>query len=140
MNTCKNVFAYHTFVQHDGVLIIVSLPRHICHQKVLTQSQFSVLCTISFCQDLTRNNSVSLIDDGTEVDGHVLIGTTELGYAVFFKRGFKTYKLFIFSAVIQNADGCCINVFNNTITFGCNHGTAVLTNLTFDTCTNNRSF
>ena len=39
----QKVFAHHAFVQHDGILIVVSLPRHVCHQQVLTQSKLALL-------------------------------------------------------------------------------------------------
>ena len=36
MNGSQQVFTHHTFIQNNGILIVISLPRHISHQQVLS--------------------------------------------------------------------------------------------------------
>jgi hypothetical protein len=44
MNRGQQIFAYDTLVEHDGILIVVTLPRHVSNQEVTTKasSPFSV--------------------------------------------------------------------------------------------------
>ncbi len=130
-----DVLADNALVQHDGILIVISLPRHVGHEQVLTQCQLAVCGRIAFGKDVALLHAVALVADGTEVDGHVLVGATELGNAIFLQRRLKAYEFLILSAVIKNADGGGINIVNHAIAFGSNHGAAVLTNLLLNTGT-----
>ena len=140
VNRSQQVFAYHTFVQYDSILIVVTFPRHVSNQQVLTQCQFTLFSRITFSQDVTFLHTLASVANRTQVNRHVLVSLTELRYSIFFQSRFKTYELFVFCTVIQNTDSSSINVVNNTISFRSNLRTRVSYQLTFDTCTYDRRF
>ena len=140
MYRSQNVFAYYAFVQYDSILIVVTLPRHVSYQQVLTQCQFAISCRVTFCQDITFLNALTFRANRTQVDSHALVSLAELRNRIFFQRRFKAYKLFIISTVVKNTDSSSIYEFNHTITFSRNLSTRVFAQLTFDTGTYDRSF
>ena len=138
MNRGQHILTNHTFRNNDSVLIVVTLPRHISHNKVTTQCQLSVLCSITLSKDITLLHALTLITDRTKVYNHVLVSTTELRNTILLQSRLKAYKLLIICTIIENTDCSSINILNNTITFRCNHCTWILTNLLLKTCTNDR--
>ena len=139
MNRSQNILADNTLVEHDSILVVVTLPRHICHKEVTTQSKFTVLSSITFSQDITLLDALSLITDRTQVDGHILVGTTELRDTILFQSRFKRYELLVLSAVVQDTDSGRINILDDTLALSGDHRTRVLADLFLNTCTNNRS-
>ena len=117
----KNILTYNTLVKHDGILVVVTLPRHVGNQQVLTQCQLSVFGRVAFGQNLALYYPIALITDRTEVDGHILVGTTELGNTVFFESRLEADELLVFCTVIENTDGGSIYILNNTAALCCNH-------------------
>ena len=139
MNRCKDVLTYDTLVEHDGILIVITLPRHICHEQVTSKCQLSILGCISLSEYVTSLHSLSLVANRTEVDCHVLVGATELRNAVFLQCRFETYELLVLSAVVEDTDCCRIHIFDNAIALGSNHGARVLAHLLLNTSTHDRS-
>ena len=139
MHTGQDIFTYNTLVQYDGILIIVALPRHVSNKQVLAKCQFTCLGRVAFCQDITSLNTLSFLTDRTEVDGHILVGTTELGNTVFLHRRFEAYEVLFLCTVVENTDCCSINIIHNTLALGSNHCAAVLTYLLLNAGTYNRS-
>ena len=140
MDWGQNIFAYHALVQYNGILIVIAFPWHVSHQKVLTQSQFSLLGRITFRQNVPGFYALAFIADRTKVNRHILVCTTELRDAVFFQRRLETYELFFFRTVVQNTNGRSVHIFNHAITLSRNHRTGILTYLFFYTGTYNRRF
>ena len=95
MNGSEDILANHAFVEHDSILVVVTLPRHVCHKKVTSQSQFTVLSGITLSEDIALMNMLTLLADGAEVDGHVLVRTAELGNGIFLNVGIEAYKFFV---------------------------------------------
>ena len=139
MDAGEDILAHHTFVEHNGVLIIVTLPGHVGNQQVLAQCQLAVLGAVAVGQNLALLHTVALADDGAQVDGHVLVGAPELGYAVFLERRLEADKLLVLGAVIEDADGGSVHIVHRTGSLGGNHGAAVLAHLALDTCTHDGS-
>ena len=139
MHRGENVFANHALVEHDGVLIVVTLPRHVSYEKVTSQSQLSVLSGIAFGEDVALVNSLTFLANGSEVDGHVLVGAAELGNGIFLHVGIKADKLFVLTAFVGNANGGGIHKFNDAVTFCHNHGAGIFADLLLDACADNRS-
>ena len=100
MNRCKDILTHHTLVEHDGILIVVTLPRHVSHEQVTTECQLAVLCSITLCQDIASLYALTLVTDRTKVNHHVLVGTTELRNAVFLQGGLEAYELLILGTVV----------------------------------------
>ena len=51
----EEVFADEAFVQHDSILIVVTLPRHISDLDVTTESEFTGLGRVPFGKDITSS-------------------------------------------------------------------------------------
>ena len=139
MNAGQDILTNNTLVQYDSILIVITLPRHVCNQKVLTQSQLTSLGRVTLGEDVTGLYTLALLANGTQVDGHVLVSTTELGNAVFLHRRLEAYEVFLLCTVVKDTDSCCINIVNNTVALGSYHCTAVLAKLLLNTGTYDRS-
>ena len=136
---CQYILTNNTFVQHYSILIIISFPRHESHFQILTQSQFPVFGRISFCKNLTGNHTISLMTNRTQIDSCTLICLTELRYCIFFNRIFETNEFLVFSTIITNTYRSSIDKFDHPCSFSCNLRTRVTYQLTFKTCTYDRS-
>ena len=100
MYRCQYVLTHHALVEHYGILIVVTLPRHVGNEKVASQCQLAVLSGITLGEDVSSLHSLSLVADRTEVDGHVLVGAAEFRYAVFLQCRLEAYELLVVGAVI----------------------------------------
>ena len=74
MHRSEDVVAHHPFGDHDGVLEIVTLPRHESHFQVASQCQLAFLRRIAFGQDLALGYLLTLADDRFEGDRRILVG------------------------------------------------------------------
>ena len=83
MNRGKDIIAYHTFAEHNSVLIVVTLPRHVCNKQVTSESKLTIFSSVSFCKYITGFHTLTLVTDRTQVDCHILVCTTELRNAIF---------------------------------------------------------
>ena len=140
MHRSEDVVTHHTFVEHDSIFVVVTLPRHISHEEVATQSQFTVFSGITFGKNITGLDTLTLVADGAQVDGHVLIGTTEFGDIIFYRSRIKRHKFFVFRAVVSDDNLRGINVVDHAIAFGRNHRAAVFADLLFNACTHDGGF
>ena len=123
MNRGKHVVAYQTLGEHDGILVVVTLPRHVSHEQVATQGKLAILSGIALGQDVTLRHTLSLLAERTQVDGHILVGTAELRNAVFLQSGLEADKLLVLSAIVEDADGGSIDVLDDTVALGNDHRT-----------------
>ncbi|CUP15559.1 Uncharacterised protein [Segatella copri] len=123
MYRCQYVITNHTFRNNNSILIVVTLPRNISYKQITAQSQLTVFCRITLSQDITLLYTLSLITDRTQVDGHILVGTTELRNTILLQSWFEAYKLIVFCAIVKDTDSCSINIFDNALTFCSNHST-----------------
>ena len=60
-------------------------------------------------------NALTLVTNWTKVDGHTLVGATELGNAILLQCRLEAYKLLVVGAVVEDADGRCIYILDNTL-------------------------
>ena len=42
MNRGQDILGHHTLVEHNGVLVVVTFPRHVSHLKVASKGKFAV--------------------------------------------------------------------------------------------------
>ena len=129
MDRGQDILTDDALVKHDGILIVVTLPRHVSHKEVTTQCQLTILGGITLGQDITLLHTLALITDRTQVDGHILVGTTELRDTIFLQGRLEADKLLIFGTVVKDTDGRSVNILHDTIALGSHHRTRILTNL-----------
>ena len=79
VNRGEDIFANHTFVQHDGILVVVTLPRHEGHLEVAAQSQLTVFGRITLGENIAGFHTVAFVADRTQVDRGALVGLAEFG-------------------------------------------------------------
>ena len=123
MNRSQDILTDDALVQHDGILIVITLPRHISHKQVTTQSQLTILGGITLSQDIALLHTLSLFADRTQVDGHVLVRTTELSNTIFFQSWFEANKLFVLSTIVKDTNGRSVNILYNAIALSGHHRT-----------------
>ena len=140
MYRSEDVFAHHALVEHDGVLVVVTLPRHVCHQEVATECKFAVFRCITFGEDVTGLDALSLFADGTQVDGHVLVRTTELGNIIGNGRGVESAIFFVFRAIVGDDNLRSVYEINHTVALCRDHCAAIFADLLFNTRSDNRRF
>ena len=138
MNRCKNILTDHTLRDYDGILIVVTLPRHVSDKEVASKCELTILCSIAFGKDITLLYTLTLITNRTEVDNHILVGAAELRNAVFLCCRLEANELVLLTTVVENTDCRSVNIFNDTIALSGNLRTAILTNLLLKSCTDDR--
>ena len=140
MYRSKDVLTHDALVEHDSILIVVTLPRHVCHKEITAQSQLAVFSGIALGKDVALLHTLPLVADRTQVDGHVLVRAAELRNTVFLQSWLKRDELLVLGAVVKNTDGCSIDIFDDTVALGGNHGARILTHLLLYTSAHDRSF
>ena len=140
MDRSKDILTDDALVKHDGILIVVTLPRHVSHQEVTTQCQLTILGGVALGQDITLLHTLALLTDRAQVDGHILVRTAELRDAVFLQGRLEADKLLILCTVVKDTDGRSVNILHDTIALGSHHRTGILTNLLLNTGTHDRCF
>ena len=118
VNRCEDVLTHHALVEHDSVLIVISLPGHVCHLEVTSQSQFTVLGRVALGEQVALLDTLAAVADGAQVDGCALVGLAEFGQTVLTDRLVETDELLVLGAVVADADNIGIDILNNTSTLG----------------------
>ena len=52
MDGSKDILAHHAFVEHDGVLIVVTLPGHERHFQVAAERELTLLGGVALGEDI----------------------------------------------------------------------------------------
>ena len=103
----KDIFSYQTFVQQNGVLVVVAFPCHEADQSIFTQRNFAVCSCRTVCQYLSLVYPFAGIDDRTLVDTGRLVGTLVL----------LEYIFMCLVLVVHQNDLVCGNGVDDTIIF-----------------------
>ena len=138
MHRSQDVLTDYTLIQHNGILVVVTFPRHVSHQQVLAQCQFAIFRRVTFSQNLSLSYTLAFFTNGTKVNRHILIGTTPLRDVVFLQSRFKAYELFVFRAVVQDTDSRSIHKVDHAIAFCSDLRAGIMCQLAFNACTHNR--
>ena len=119
MNGCEYVPLYHLLGEHDGILVVVTLPRHKCYHQVAAESKLSVLAGITFGENLSLDNLVTLAYDRLEEYGCALVGPAVDRKLVNGLLRREAYEDFILGTVVLDMDFVGIHVSHFTVTL-CN--------------------
>ena len=94
----------HLLGEHDGVLIVVALPRHERNLEVPSECELSVLGGVAFGKHLTCFNPFALSDNRLEGDGRALVGSAvDRKLVCGLLRG-EAYEPLIFALVVLDTD------------------------------------
>ena len=135
MDRGQDILTDDALVKHD----VITLPRHVSHEQVTTQCQLTILSGIALGQDITLLHTLALITDRAQVDGHILVGTTELRDTILFQSGLEAHELLILCTIIKDTYGSRIHILHDAIALGGNHRTRVLADLLLNTGSHDRS-
>ena len=116
----EDVFAYHAFVEHDCVLIVVTFPRHECNLEVASECELAVFGRVAFGEDGAVGDTLTFFTYRTKVNGGALVGFAEFGDVVFLDSIFESNEFFVFGAVVADAYHCGIDKFNHAVALCCN--------------------
>ena len=120
MHRGEEVLPNHAFVQHHGVLIVVSLPRHVGHFHVPSQRQFAILRGVAFCQNVTLLHPLARMTNGPQIDRRTLVRLAPLGDVVSLNCILETDEFFFLSPVVFDLYTGRIYEHNLALSFG-NH-------------------
>ena len=140
MQGSENIFADHALVDHDGVLKVVSFPRHERYQQVAAQGQLTALRSVAFAKNLTFFHTFSLHYDGAQVDGGALVGLQKLHQRIHLDVAFKANQGVFFGAVVGNVNLVGIYVLDRSQTFCVDQHTGIPRHLLLQTGSNNWGF
>ena len=139
MNGCEKIFTHHFFIDNDGILKVVTLPRHECHFQVTAQGQLTILNCITFSKEVTIFHTLSFGHSWAQCDRGFLVGFDEFGQFVHQQVICKADKLLGFVTLIPNMDLVCIYELDYTITFSMQLNPCITGSLSFQSGTNDRS-
>ena len=139
MHGSKDILTHHALVEHDSILIVITLPRHERHFQVSTQGKLTLLSGITLCQDIAALHTLTHLADRTEVDRGALVGTAELRNLIFLCSRLKFHVILILGTVILDSDDSGIYEFNYAGTLRHNLSAGVADELSLDTGANDRS-
>ena len=78
MNRCINIISYDFFVKENRILVVITFPGHKADKCVLTDSNFTVVCSRTVSENFAFLNSLSSFNNRTLVDTCTLVRTKEL--------------------------------------------------------------
>ena len=79
MNGREAIFLYHTLGDEDGILIVVTIPRHESDQHVLPQGQLTHVGGRTIGQYIAACNHITNLDQRSLVNAGVLVGACVFG-------------------------------------------------------------
>ena len=82
MNGRKDVVLDDLLADEDGVLEVVTVPRHECDERVSTQRQFAAIGARAVRDDLALLHMVAFFDENLLIDAGRSVGTHELAHGI----------------------------------------------------------
>ena len=135
----QDILTHHALVEHDSVLIVVTLPGHVSHLKVAAQSQLAVLGRVTLGEDVALAHALSAFADGAQVDGRALVGLAELRQMVHLYGVVKRHEVLLLSAVVADADNVGVDIFHHARALGLDLSAAVVSQTLLDASTHDGS-
>ena len=110
MHRGEYVLTHDTLRDDDGVLEVITLPRHERHLQIPTQSQFAISRRIALRKDLPLDDALPWQDYRTQVNTRALIRLLELRQNVLLGVRVKANETLILGPVIVDNYLVCINI------------------------------
>ena len=134
----EDILTHHALVEHDGILIVVTLPRHVSHLEIAAQSQLTIAGRITLGENIALLHLLTLVAHRTQIDGGALVGLAELRQEVLLHRLLEAYKSLVLGLLIAYADDVGVNILYNTGALGLDLSAAVECQSLLDASTHNR--
>ena len=129
MNRGVDILLDHAFRDHDGILEIISVPRHEGDEHIATQSEFAVFRIRTVCKNITNLDHLPLLDDRMLVDTCAAVGAHELAEVIDTNSVFRIILDLLLSfgkfAILGNDDSLGIDRGNFAVGFGNHHRTGI---------------
>ncbi len=139
MHRCEDILTHHTLIEHDGVLIVVTLPGHERNLEVTAEGELTLLGGVTLGEDVTLHHTLTLVADRAKVYGSALVGLAELGQMILLHAVLERGELLLLGAVITDAYHGGVDKLDHTGTLGHYLGAGVADQLTLDACTDDRA-
>ena len=130
MHRCIIIILHDFFRNNNGIFVVVTIPRHICHAKIASYRKFTIIDRLSVSQDLSFCNFLSSEDTSPLMYDHSSIGNFESA---------KWICLF-FSVSINHRNMLCIDTNHFPISLCLDHISRTFTHHAFHTSTNDWRF
>ena len=140
MHRGEEVFADKALIEHNSILIVVPLPRHVSNLDVATKSKLTSLRGVPFGEDIPSLDTLTLETDGAQVDRGALVCLAELGEVVGRDGILEANEDLILGTIIADLNAGRIDEDNFTGTLSHDLRTRVTHQLALNTRTYDRSF
>ena len=121
----EHIPLHHLLGEHDGILVVVTLPRHERNLEVPSESKLAVLGGVAFGKYLTGLDPVTLSYYRLEGDSSALVGpAVDRKLVCGLLRG-EADEFLILAAVVPDADLVGVNIGDFAGAFGDDLGTGV---------------
>ena len=114
----EDIPADHPFRKHDGVLVVVSFPRHERYLEVPSECQLAVLGGVAFCHYLSCLHLVSLAYCRLEENGRALVCPPVYRKLVDSHIRRVADEFLVFGTVVFHVDLVGIHIDNLSASFG----------------------
>ena len=120
----EHVVLDETLGQDDGVLVVVALPWHEGHKKVLPQGELTVVRARTIGDQVARLKLVTLVDERTLVDAGVLVRSAELCQGIGLLAEHTTHSVLL-TRLVLNHHPVTADLSHGAGAFGDDHVTGV---------------
>ena len=114
MDGRKAIFSYDALTNEDGILEVITIPRHKCDTHVLPQSKLTEVNRRTISNNISALDAIALMNDRTLINTGVLVRSRVFSQIVDIDSGFAFLNLIFAHA---NNDTACIDAFNKAATF-----------------------
>ena len=110
----EDVPLHHLLAEDDGVLVVVTLPRHEGDLQVAAERELAGLGGVAFGEDLALHDLVTLPHERLEVDRGGLVGAAVDRELVHRLLGLEAHELLVLGAVVLDADLVGVDISHET--------------------------
>ena len=135
----EHVLADHALADDDGVLEVVSLPRHEGDLHVLAERELAGLRGVTLHHDVALFDPHALRHDGLQIDAGALVRLGELGDVVDLDVVLEGDEAVILIHLVPDVDLVCGLMLDNTIALGRHQHAAVSGHLALESRAHDRA-
>ena len=135
----EHVLADHALADHDGVLEVVSLPRHEGDLHVLAERELAGLRGVALHHDVALLDPHALRHDGLQVDAGALVRLGKLGDVVDLDVVLEGDEAVILIHLVPDVDLVAVHILDDTVALGRHQHAAVAGHLALESRAHDRA-